>query len=88
MDRFQVKLEADEQSANALYSSELFSGCVLKTEQIKEFSKEISKLYLILINDISQNIISCAQFSNLDIQAVKVLTRRALVPIAHFFGNV
>ncbi|EKR25160.1 MULTISPECIES: hypothetical protein [Leptospira] len=85
MDRFQVKLEADEQSANALYSSELFSGCVLKTEQIKEFSKEISKLYLILINDISQNIISCAQFSDLDIQAVKVLTRRALVPITHFF---
>ncbi|UOG55411.1 transferase [Leptospira noguchii] len=85
MDRFQVKLEADEQSANALYSSELFSGCVLKTEQIEEFSKEVSKLYLILIDDISQNIINYAQFSDLDVQALKVLTRRALVPITHFF---
>ena len=75
-------LESDQSDSIGLFSSDGNLGVSLSTDEIVQFSSAMTEIYLELIKVISSKF---SAFFQLPEESIKVVCRRAIVPLSHCF---
>ncbi|EMF80976.1 hypothetical protein LEP1GSC188_4668, partial [Leptospira weilii serovar Topaz str. LT2116] len=80
-----IRTEATSFNDMALFSSEDFVGVNMSSEDIFLFSSHISDLYSEIIEKVLSNLMREITGFPFSQESLKVVLRRAIVPITHFF---